>query len=154
MNFTTSDTPRNPYKPDWWKVRSNAMTNTAEQAHNLDPSHRLWMLAMGRAFQGGHAQFEPGEIRRTILKMNAQTGELSEYSDRNIDRWLAKLVEAGLIGDESTTECIVLPFPMFDSGVRHSPKPCKVHGHNLNWTPDGWIDPDTMWEEAKEAKSA
>lgn len=145
------DSRRNPYKPDWWKVRSNPMFDVAAQAHNLDPAHRLWMLAMGRAEQGGHAQFEPGEIRSLILKLNEQTGELSEYSDRNIKRWIAKLVEAGLIGDASTPECIVLPFPTFDSGVRHNPRPCKVHGHNLNWTPDGWIDPDTMWAEAKEA---
>ncbi|MEU4577258.1 hypothetical protein [Nonomuraea sp. NPDC023979] len=108
------------------------------------------MLAIGRAQQGGHAHFAPGEIGGLIRKVNASTGELEPSPDRNIKRWIAKLVDAGLLGQPSTVECLVLPFQMIDSDIKRSPHPCPVHGHTLSWTADGWIDPEALWDDARE----
>ncbi|MEU4510087.1 hypothetical protein AB0G05_11360 [Nonomuraea wenchangensis] len=116
----------------------------------LDSAHRLHLLAIGRAQQGGHAHFAPGEIGGLIRKANTSTGELEPSPDRNVKRWITKLVDAGLLGEPSTPGCLVLPFRMIDSNIRISPHPCPVHGHNLSWTDDGWMDPEAMWDDARE----
>ncbi|MCP2350480.1 hypothetical protein [Nonomuraea roseoviolacea] len=126
--------------PQWWKLRRRTAQEAA-QALMLDPAFRMWLIAVGRAYQGGHANFEAEELRTLVPKMNRSTGETSLYSDRQIGRLIKDLIEAGILAPASNRRCLVIPFTLLNADIQYSPVPCPEHGHDLSWTPDGWIDP-------------
>lgn len=131
------------YRPRWWKLQGRTAEETS-QALTLDPGFRLWLLAVGRACQGGHANFEAGELRDLVPKLNRATGEVAGYSDRQLGRLITELIEVGLLAPELNRRCLVIPFLLLDADIPYSPVPCPEHGHDLSWTPDGWIDPTAL----------
>jgi hypothetical protein len=142
---------KSPYAPYWWKLERRACADMAINGYALDPVFRVWLLALGRAEQGGHAQFAPGEIRELLTTVDKRTGTLVQKNQRTVQRWVRDLTKAGMAAPESNVACIALPYPMLASTVRPNLVPCQVHGHNLSWTDAGWIDPDLSPEESAKA---
>jgi hypothetical protein len=124
--------------------RSGALRGASSAAIGAD--FRLWLMAVDRAGHGGHAPFEPEEIRQTLTKVHRGTGEISQYSTRAINKLIASLVEAGLLVKGSNSRCLQLPVDVLDPREK-SRVNCPEHRHRLAWGElVGWVKIDTRTE--------
>src|SRR4051812_14230190 len=126
-------------KMQWHKIRCIGSRKRAENLTNPAPL-RLFFLAVANAGPGGHACFAPGELREELLKVNASTGEVSQYSHRALSNQIDALVAGGVLGPESTEHCLVVPMDLIDSAEPFRAKPCPVHGHWQHSHKGQWIE--------------
>lgn len=101
---------------------------------------RIDYLVVARAKPGGHCQFGKDEVASKLLRLNRKTGELSRYTRQNLNAALREGVEIGLFAPGSTLECIVMPFDRIEIRGQIPARPCPVHGDNLSWIGDSWVD--------------
>ncbi|GAA3154423.1 hypothetical protein GCM10010486_20640 [Nonomuraea roseoviolacea subsp. carminata] len=139
------------YRPVWWKLERRAALEASE-SYALDPAFRLWLLAVGRAYQGGHATFSDGEIIDLLPKV--KKGVVSQYDPKQIKRLISALVDGGMLAPQSTPRCLVVPFTLLSAEWKFSPEPCPTHGHNMSWTADGWFDPATLADLGRRGPAA
>lgn len=122
-----------------WTPIYRAGARKAAESAALSPEFRLWLLAVERYGPSGHSVFEPGELIERLARVNRTTGEVTHYSDRTLRRVIAKLVEAGALGEPSNTRCLVLPIEMVDAPGVTSRVNCPEHGHRYGWSRGGWV---------------
>lgn len=81
---------------------------------------RVHFAALGYANRIGHAEFGPGELAQ-VLGIGV---------GRAADKAVKQAKDAGLVGKDSGTRCLVLPHTMFQTGKGSAE--CHYHGASMN----------------------
>ncbi|MDN4175575.1 hypothetical protein QWY28_21610 [Nocardioides sp. SOB77] len=133
---------KSSWKPSalpWWQLRRGAAGDIGRGMFG-SPDLRLWMLAASRVGGYGHACFDPGELATLLPKVVHRTGEVETYSERNLRRFIARLVDAGALSPASNTRCLVIPIEILDAPLAAPRVSCPEHRCRHVWSTrlQGW----------------
>lgn len=102
--------------PNPWRRHYQSHFRAMSADTRLALCYRLAFLAYGSARCNGHANFQPGELAEHFDKPGPRISEaLKGARDR------------GLIGLDSTTQCLVVPVHVAEGGDGHPFEICGVH---------------------------
>lgn len=103
----------------------------------LSADLRLFALAMSRMNNGGHAEFQPGELSLMMATVDKKTGEILPMNRSQIFRLKRKLANAGfLVNASGGVTCVWVNAGAVWAGRQNGYWRCKTHKTAGRWPED------------------